>query len=51
LAIVRSIHADWECGDFASANWADSESVVVGGVAPVRWIGGAMSANLYFVRS
>jgi hypothetical protein len=31
--LVRSIYADWECGDYGSSEWADAEieHVIAGG--------------------
>ena len=47
LALVRSIYADWERGDYGSAEWAhpDIEYVVVGGLTPGAWKGRAAMAR------
>src|SRR5579864_541190 len=47
LDLVRSIYANWERGDFASAEWADPEIELVfeGGLSPGTWSGAAGMAE------
>jgi ketosteroid isomerase-like protein len=41
LDLVKSIFAQWEQGDFSSADWADPEIeyAMIGGLAEGRWTG------------
>ena len=49
LDLVKSIYADWERGDWTSADWADPEIefTVVGGLDEGRWKGVGEMADVW----
>ena len=49
LDLVRSIHADWERGDYRSVEWAhpDIEYVMVEGTHAGKWTGTAAMAEVW----